>query len=83
MIIFGTLGLGVIVIVALVLAGTTLYSCWRALRDELAMGNFRSQPPSIASLGLTLLGVVLPVVLIALFLLALAVVLFGMLPARF
>ncbi len=81
MIILGTLGVSAIIVVALVLAGILLYSGWRAVRDELAARNFRSQPPHVGSIGLTLLGVILPVVMLTLFLAALAASLFGLLLA--
>ncbi len=77
MFILGTFGLSIIIIIALVLAGVLFYSGWRALRDELVVRNFRSEPPGAGSLGLTLLGLILPILLITLFLLALAAWLLG------
>lgn len=64
-------------LLAIVLAGLTLWSGWRAVRDELGR-NFRSSPAGPSSFVLTLLGVVVPVVAIAFFLLALAYWLIGL-----
>ncbi|MBA3944714.1 MAG: hypothetical protein H0X37_09160 [Herpetosiphonaceae bacterium] len=83
MIVLGTLGLVAIISAALVVAGVTFYGGWRALGDELVRRNFRSQPPGLGTLGLTLLGLILPVLLITLFLVAFAAWLFGWLLIQF
>ncbi len=79
MIILGLFGLVAVIVVALVVAGVTVYSGWHAFHDEFATRSFRSQPPGAAAWGLTLLGVLLPVGLIVLFLLVFAAWLFGLL----
>ena len=61
-------------LLALGVAGLTLWSGWSAFRDELLPG-FRTVPPRPRSLILTVLGVVLPLFAIAAFTLYLAGVL--------
>lgn len=66
MAIIGALGVIVLAGVVLAVGGVTLWSGWRAVRDELRPG-FRTRPPGPRSLSLTVIGVALPVLLIAAF----------------
>lgn len=74
MAVIGSLGALVLALIVLGVGGLTLWSGWQAFRDELGPG-FRISPPGARSIGLTLLGVVLPVLMIALFTVYLALVL--------
>lgn len=62
----GIIGVIVLAVVVLSVALLTLWSGWRAYRDELRPG-FRSNPPGVRSIALTLVGVVVPVLVIAAF----------------
>ena len=62
---------------AIAFTAILLVSGWNALREEI-MPNFRVAPPRPRTLGLALLGVVLPVVLTAAFTAYLAIWLIGM-----
>ena len=62
---------------AIVFTAILLVSGWNALREEI-FPNFRVSPPRPPTVALTLLGVVLPVVLIAAFTAYLAIWLIGM-----
>lgn len=66
MAIIGALGVFVLAVAVLLVGGITLWSGWRALRDELRPG-FITRPPGARSLSLTALGVVLPVLMIVAF----------------
>ena len=73
---------GSIIVFGLALVGIAftallLVSGWNALREEV-MPGFRSNPPRARSLALTLLGVVLPILLIAAFTAYFAIWLLGM-----
>ncbi len=57
---------------AVVIAGVTLWSGWRALDEEIRP-NFKTSPPGPRSIVLTFIGVVLPLLMIAAFTLYLAV----------
>lgn len=59
-------------VVAVAAAAVVLWSGWVTLRDEVRPG-FKSVRPGPGSIVLTLLGVVFPVVMIALFTLYLAI----------
>lgn len=74
MVVVGVLGVAVLAMIALAVAGVTLWSGWRAAQDELLPG-FKTRPPGARSLSLTLLGVVLPVLVIAAFTLYLTIAL--------
>jgi hypothetical protein len=62
------------VALAVAVAIITLWSGWRTFRDELLPG-FRPVPPSPRSIALTVVGVVLPLLVIAVFTIYLAVTL--------
>jgi hypothetical protein len=62
------------VALAVAVAAITLWSGWRAFQDELIPG-FRTVPPRPRTLVLTLVGVVLPLLAIAVFTLYLAITL--------
>ncbi len=74
MVVVGSILVLAAAVLALAVAGLTLWSGWRAFRDELIPG-FRTVPPRPRSLILTALGVVLPLLVIAAFTLYLAGVL--------
>lgn len=61
-------------LLAVAVAAVTLWSGWRALRDEVLPG-FRTRPPGPRSIVLTLVGVLLPLGAIGAFTLYLAAVL--------
>lgn len=62
------------VVLAVAVAVITLWSGWRAFQDELIPG-FRTVPPRPHAIVLTFIGVVLPLLAIAVFTLYLAVTL--------
>ncbi len=66
MIILGLLGLASVALLAITFTALMLVSAWNALREELVPG-FRIDPPDLRSIGLALIGLVLPVALIAAF----------------
>lgn len=74
MVVLGFVLILALVALSLAVAAVSLWSGWRALRDEVLPG-FRSNPPGPGALVLTLLGVVLPLLAIAVFTLYLALVL--------
>jgi hypothetical protein len=77
MIILGFLAALILAAIALGASGLMLWSGWLAYRGELQPG-FRADPPGPRSITLTLLGVAIPVVLIAIFTLYLAIALVQM-----
>jgi heme/copper-type cytochrome/quinol oxidase subunit 2 len=77
MVFIGIVGVVVLAVVVLAVAIVTLWSGWRAYRDELQPG-FRSNPPGPRSIVLTVLGVVLPVLVIAAFTILTTLALFGL-----
>lgn len=62
----GTIVMGLLALIALVFTALLLVSAWHGVREELLPG-FRSAPPGPVSLGLALIGILLPALLIALF----------------
>lgn len=74
MIVLGSLLVLVFALIALGVTGLMLWSGWLAVQDELRP-DFKRRPPGPRTLSLTLIGVILPVIVIAVFTLYLAVVL--------
>lgn len=72
MVLVGAVLVLVFALIALGVAGLTLWSGWTAFRDELQPG-FKTVPPGPRSISLTVLGVVVPVLAIVIFTLYLAV----------
>lgn len=72
MAIVGALFVLVFALIALGVAGLTLWSVWLAFRDELQPG-FKTSPPGPRSISLTLLGVFVPALVVVIFTLYLAV----------
>jgi uncharacterized membrane protein YecN with MAPEG domain len=73
------LALGIVFLVggavlALLVAGVTLWSGWRATQDELRPG-FKTSPPRSSGLVLTLIGVIVPILIIGAFTIWLSIVL--------
>lgn len=62
----GTIVMGVLALIALVFTALLLVSAWYGAREELLPG-FRIAPPGPGGLGLALIGMLLPVLLLALF----------------
>lgn len=69
----------VLALVALAFAVLLLISGWNGMREEL-LPSFRIDPPGPRTLSITLIGIVLPVILIALFCGYLALRLIELLP---
>ena len=72
MAVVGALFVLVFALIAVVVAGLTLWSAWLAYRDELQPG-FKTSPPGPRAIPLTLLGVCAPALVIVIFTVYLAV----------
>ncbi len=73
----GAIVVAALALVALVFTALLLVSSWNAIHEEL-LPNFRIDPPGPRALGMTLVGMILPVMLIALFTGYLAVSIIGL-----
>jgi hypothetical protein len=62
----GAIIMGLLALIALVFTALLLVSAWYGVREELVPG-FRITPPGPGSLGLALVGMILPALLTALF----------------
>ena len=76
----GLIGVASLALVSITFTALLLVSGWNALREELVPG-FRSNPPRLRAVALTLLGVALPVLLTAALTGYFAIWLFGIVAA--
>ena len=74
----GALVVAGLALVAIIFTALLLVSSWNALREEL-LPNFRIDRPGVRAIGIALAGLVLPVILTALFTGYLAIWVLGML----
>lgn len=72
MMVLGALLVLVFAVIAIAVAVLTLWSAWLAYRDELQPG-FKTAPPGARSITLTVLGVLVPVLVVVFFTIYLAI----------